>query len=105
VTCSNPTPNGKTNKLFQAGSNIVVQRAPVLSCLTVHSGILKKFQRPMTKRRAYSKNAEDALMTHPWESSDAWTAWPSYWRELERTGVQTSQRDRSGLDRRLVGRK
>jgi hypothetical protein len=61
VSCSNPTPNGKTNKLFQAGSNIVVQRAPVLSCLTVHSGILKKFQRPMTKRRAYSKNAEDAL--------------------------------------------
>lgn len=61
VNCSNLAPGAKTNKLFQPGANIIVQRAPVLSCLTVQSGVLKKFQRPMTKRRAYSKNAEDAL--------------------------------------------
>jgi len=52
-----------TNALFQTGAKIIVQRAPVLSCLSVSlsSGLQKKFQRPMTKRRAYSKTAEEAL--------------------------------------------
>lgn len=54
-------PPQKNNALFQSGAKIIVQRAPVLSCLSVSSGLQKKFQRPMTKRRAYSKTAEDAL--------------------------------------------
>ena len=36
-----------------------VQRAPIMPGLTILGG--KKFQRPMTKRRAYNKQADDAL--------------------------------------------
>jgi hypothetical protein len=67
--CSNKTSSNSSSKLFQSGCNIAVQRAPVLNCLTCTSnvtagiGLQKKFQRPMTKRRAYSKTAEDALKT------------------------------------------
>jgi SNF2 family DNA or RNA helicase len=51
----------KNNKLFQPGAKIVVQRAPVLGCLSVPTGLQKKFQRPMLKRRAYSKSSDEAL--------------------------------------------
>lgn len=47
--------------LFQPGTKISVQRAPVLNCLSVRAGLQKKFQRPMTKRRAYNKSADLAL--------------------------------------------
>ncbi len=50
-----------TNKLFQPGAKLIVQRAPVICGLSVPAGLQKKFQRPMTKRRAYSKNADEAL--------------------------------------------
>ena len=33
-----------------------------MSCLSVNSGVTKKFQRPMTKRRSYDKRAEEALI-------------------------------------------
>lgn len=60
-SCSNPS--RKSSKLFQSGCNISVLRAPALGCLSVPSGtgIHKKFQRPMTKRRAYNKTADQAL--------------------------------------------
>lgn len=50
-----------TNKLFQPGAKLIVQRAPVICGLSVPAGLQKKFQRPMTKRRAYNKNADEAL--------------------------------------------
>jgi hypothetical protein len=61
VSGSGCNPNPKTSKLFQGGSKLVVQRAPVLNCLSVPAGLQKKFKRPMTKRRAYDKTAEVAL--------------------------------------------
>jgi len=62
-SCSN---NGSivcktSSKLFQPGVKIIVQRAPILNGLTTPAGLAKKFQRPMLKRRAYGRNADDAL--------------------------------------------
>lgn len=59
-TCEPSSCHG-TNKLFQPGAKLMVRRAPVISGLSVPAGLQKKFQRPMTKRRAYSKNADEAL--------------------------------------------
>lgn len=51
-----------SNKLFQPGAKLLVQRAPILNGLSVpSSGLFKKFQRPMIKRRAYDKNTDIAL--------------------------------------------
>eukprot|EP00804_Cyclotella_cryptica_P015278 CCRYP_005385-RA/>CCRYP_005385-RA protein AED:0.10 eAED:0.10 QI:181/1/1/1/1/0.87/8/1266/827 len=50
-----------SNKLFQPGSKLLIARAPVMAGLSVNSGLQKKFQRPMTKRRSYDKRAEEAL--------------------------------------------
>jgi hypothetical protein len=49
MTCG--TTGGSSNALFACGSRIKVQRAPIMSC----------FQRPMLKRRAYQKGADEAL--------------------------------------------
>eukprot|EP00548_Thalassiothrix_antarctica_P007076 CAMPEP_0194151590 /NCGR_PEP_ID=MMETSP0152-20130528/48826_1 /TAXON_ID=1049557 /ORGANISM="Thalassiothrix antarctica, Strain L6-D1" /LENGTH=88 /DNA_ID=CAMNT_0038855505 /DNA_START=17 /DNA_END=280 /DNA_ORIENTATION=+ len=45
------------NKPIQPKAKVLIQRAPVLSFLSTPtgSGLQKKFQRPMTKRRAYNK--------------------------------------------------
>jgi hypothetical protein len=53
------------SRLFQPGAKMIVQRAPAFCGLSVQSSTLqqKKFQRPMTKRRAYGKSAEVALQT------------------------------------------
>mmetsp|Transcript_9495 Transcript_9495/g.13456 ORF Transcript_9495/g.13456 Transcript_9495/m.13456 type:complete len:1151 (+) Transcript_9495:176-3628(+) len=61
--CTN-TLHSQSNRLFTSGNVIKVTRAPVLGGLTVSKSDTlfdKKFQRPMTKRRAYDKNAEVAL--------------------------------------------
>ena len=52
-----------TNKLFQPGAKLLIARAPVMAGLSVSGslGLQRKFQRPMTKRRSYDKNAELAL--------------------------------------------
>ena len=52
-----------SSKLFQPGAKLIVARAPVMAGLSVASGLQRKFQRPMTKRRSYDKNAEVALRT------------------------------------------
>ena len=66
-----PTPTTSSNsckdekvpsRFFQPGSKLLVQRAPILNGLSVpSSGLYKKFQRPMIKRRAYDKNTDVAL--------------------------------------------
>lgn len=56
-----PSSCHSTNKLFQPGTKLIVQRAPVICGLSVPAGLQKKFQRPMTKRRAYNKSADEAL--------------------------------------------
>ena len=51
-----------TSKLFQPGAKIIVHRAPLLNGLSCPTtGLQKKFQRPMLKRRAYNRDADDAL--------------------------------------------
>lgn len=50
-----------TSKLFQPGAKIIVHRAPLLNGLSCPKGLQKKFQRPMLKRRAYNREAENAL--------------------------------------------
>jgi len=52
-----------SNRLFAGGGarKIVVQRAPLMSGLSVNPLLRKKFQRPMVKRRAYGKAADAAL--------------------------------------------
>ena len=52
-----------TNKLFQPGTKLIIARAPVMAGLSVNgsTGLSRKFQRPMIKRRSYDKNAELAL--------------------------------------------
>ena len=57
--CSNNFP--KSNKLFQKNVSLVVKRAPIMAGLSVTSIISKKFQRPMTGRRSYDKQAEIGL--------------------------------------------
>lgn len=54
-----------SNKLFQPGARLIIARAPVMAGLSVScsAGLQRKFQRPMTKRRSYDKNAELALKT------------------------------------------
>eukprot|EP00591_Stephanopyxis_turris_P006947 CAMPEP_0195522264 /NCGR_PEP_ID=MMETSP0794_2-20130614/20244_1 /TAXON_ID=515487 /ORGANISM="Stephanopyxis turris, Strain CCMP 815" /LENGTH=128 /DNA_ID=CAMNT_0040651979 /DNA_START=110 /DNA_END=492 /DNA_ORIENTATION=+ len=47
--------------LFSPGNRIIVQRAPILCGLSINPSLRKKFQRPMTGRRAYDKQAEHAL--------------------------------------------
>jgi hypothetical protein len=47
--------------MFAPGVTLVVQRAPVMCGLSVPLGLQKKFQRPMTGRRSYDRNAEAAL--------------------------------------------
>ena len=49
-----------TNKLYQPGYKLVVQRAAILPGLSVPS-LAKPFQRPMLGRRAYNKQADAAL--------------------------------------------
>jgi SNF2 family DNA or RNA helicase len=51
MTCRTAGPPHSSNSLFACGSHIKVQRAPIMSC----------FQRPMLKRRAYKKGADEAL--------------------------------------------
>ena len=53
-----------SNKLFQPNAKVIIARAPVMAGLSLgnnSSGLQRKFQRPMTKRRSYDKNAELAL--------------------------------------------
>ena len=50
-----------SNKLFQPGVKLIVQRAPVMSGLTIPPGLQRKFRRPMTKRRAYGRDTDEAL--------------------------------------------
>ena len=53
-----------SNKLFQPNAKVIIARAPVMAGLSLgnnNSGLQRKFQRPMTKRRSYDKNAELAL--------------------------------------------
>ena len=55
-----------SNKLFQPNAKVIIARAPVMAGLSVGGnslGLQRKFQRPMTKRRSYDKNAELALKT------------------------------------------
>jgi len=49
----------RSKSLFSPGSKIKVQRAPIMFGLSMMQP--KPFQRPMTKRRAYDKNAESLL--------------------------------------------
>ena len=53
--------------LFRPGARLIIARAPVMAGLSVaggpSSGLLRKFQRPMTKRRSYDKGADLALKT------------------------------------------
>jgi hypothetical protein len=61
---NNPTNENQilcTSKNFQSGIKCVIQRAPLLNGLSVSSGVYKKFKRPMTKRRAYTKISDEAL--------------------------------------------
>jgi len=70
-SCSNSTcgENGssiipqkqQSSKLFQPGVKLIIQRAPLMTGLSVPPSLVKKFQRPMTKRRAYDKSANMAL--------------------------------------------
>lgn len=50
-----------SSKLFQSGQKLVIRRAPIMTGLSIDPKLQKKFQRPMTKRRAYGKQAEAAL--------------------------------------------
>jgi hypothetical protein len=50
-----------TSALFRPGVKLLVQRAPLMSGLSVSNVAQKKFQRPMLKRRAYGKAADEAL--------------------------------------------
>lgn len=50
-----------TNKLFQPGIKLKIQRAPMMRGLSVGAGVRKPFQRPQLGRRAYDKNSEVAL--------------------------------------------
>jgi hypothetical protein len=50
-----------TNKLFQPGVKLRIQRAPMMTGLSVGAGVRKPFQRPQLGRRAYDKNSEAAL--------------------------------------------
>ena len=50
-----------TNKLFQPGVKLKIQRAPMMTGLSVGAGVRKPFQRPQLGRRAYDKNSEAAL--------------------------------------------
>jgi hypothetical protein len=50
--------------LFRPGARLRIARAPVMAGLSVSgpsAGLLRKFQRPMTKRRSYDKGADLAL--------------------------------------------
>lgn len=47
--------------LFASGNPILVKRAPIIPGLSIPVGLTKKFKRPVMKRRAYSRNAEEAL--------------------------------------------
>ena len=50
--------------LFRPGARLIIARAPVMAGLSVSgpsAGLLRKFQRPMTKRRSYDKGADLAL--------------------------------------------
>ncbi|KAL3776954.1 hypothetical protein ACHAW5_009286 [Stephanodiscus triporus] len=52
--------------LFRPGARLIIARAPVMAGLSVSgpsAGLLRKFQRPMTKRRSYDKGADLALKT------------------------------------------
>ena len=60
-TASQPTSCHSSDKLFRPGVKLVVQRAPVISGLSIPAGLQKKFQRPMMKRRAYNRNTDEAL--------------------------------------------
>jgi hypothetical protein len=63
-TCSlsSNVSSSSSSKLFQPGTKIIVQRAPLFAGLSVPNAILhKKFQRPMLKRRAYGRDSDDAL--------------------------------------------
>ena len=60
------TKKKSSSSLFAPGNNIRVQRAPIMTGLSVIPGVSnsvlqKKFQRPMMKRRAYQKGADRAL--------------------------------------------
>ena len=50
-----------TNKLFQPGVKLKIQRAPMMTGLSVGAGVRKPFQRPQLGQRAYDKNSEAAL--------------------------------------------
>lgn len=59
-------PMHSSTKLFQPGIKLLIARAPVMAGLNVNNnsslgGLQRKFQRPMTKRRSYDKNADLAL--------------------------------------------
>ena len=61
-----PLMKKKSSLLFTSGNTIKVQRAPIMTGLSVIPGVSnsvlsKKFQRPMMKRRAYQKGADRAL--------------------------------------------
>ena len=60
-TCS--MANSSSNRLFMPGRKLVVRRAPIMNGLSCgsSSSLLKKFQRPMLKRRAYKGGADEAL--------------------------------------------
>jgi len=50
-----------SNKLFRPGAKVIISRAPVMTGLSLNSGLRRTFQRPMTKRRSYDKNSQLAL--------------------------------------------
>ena len=58
-------PPPEQRSLFRPGTRLLIARAPVMAGLSVaggpSSGLLRKFQRPMTKRRSYDKGADLAL--------------------------------------------
>ncbi|KAL7498005.1 hypothetical protein ACHAWT_008513 [Skeletonema menzelii] len=61
-SCGNSGPHS-TNKLFQPGTKLLIARAPVMAGLSVNNSLTRPFQRPMTKRRSYDANANQALKT------------------------------------------
>jgi hypothetical protein len=50
-----------SNRLFCPEQKLQIQRAPIMNGLTCAGSFLKKFQRPMLKRRAYKGAADEAL--------------------------------------------
>ena len=47
--------------LFAPGTKLQVHRVPIMNGLNISKGLQKRFQRPMLKRRAYNKMADEAL--------------------------------------------